>query len=98
MNMGYTRSKIIAPAARLGQIYVTTGADNALFTSGQSENEFLNRHMLGDWGDLAEEDRIVNGDGTGWCMSRYHTRKGEELWIITEYDHSVTTVLLPSEY
>jgi hypothetical protein len=89
---------IVRQAACLGRIYITPGADDALFASGQSENEFLNRHMAGDWGDLPEEDRAVNGDGSRWCMSRYHTLKGEELWIITEHDHSVTTVLLPSEY
>ena len=31
-------------------------------------------------------------------LSAYRTRKGVRIWIITEADRSVTTVLLPSEY
>jgi len=98
MSIGNTRLDIALQAARLGTIYITPGADDALMASGQSENEFLNRHMAGDWGCISEEDRTVNGDGSGWCMSRYRTRKGDELWIITEHDHSATTILLPGEY
>jgi len=31
-------------------------------------------------------------------MSAYQTRKGEDLWIITEADRSSTCLLLPCEY
>jgi|SRR5215831_7340447 len=89
---------LILQAAVLGRIYITVGADDALYAAHQSENEFLNRHMRGDWGDVCAEDKASNGDGSGYCMSVYRTRLGKRLWIITEYDHSVTTVLLPEEY
>ena len=31
-------------------------------------------------------------------FSSYATKNGQKLWIITEADRSVTTLLLPSEY
>jgi len=31
-------------------------------------------------------------------LSAYRTTAGERLWIITEADRSVTTLLLPDEY
>ena len=61
----------------------------------------LVRHMDGDWGDLVESDREQNDkavDNGGRLMSRYSTRSGTVFWIITEYDRSVTTILLPLEY
>lgn len=60
----------------------------------------LNRHALGDWGDVCEEDKklndlaVVQGDR---LLSSYDV-KGTKVWIITEADRSVTTFLLPEEY
>jgi hypothetical protein len=31
-------------------------------------------------------------------LSAYRTLKGEALWVITEADRSVTTLLVPEEY
>jgi hypothetical protein len=31
-------------------------------------------------------------------LSSYRTKAGDKLWIITESDRSVTTLLLPEEY
>jgi hypothetical protein len=82
-----------------GRILVTPRAAYALSVTGQRVEEFLQRHLQRDWGDeLSAEDRAVNGDGSGWCMSSYRTDDGDPLWIITEHDHSVTTVLLSEEY
>ena len=44
----------------LGQIVATPGALDALHEAGQSADEFLARHVTGDWGDLDEEDRSLN--------------------------------------
>ena len=50
----------------------------------------LNRH-IGDWGD---------GDDQGGAslFSVYRTSGGTQVWVITEKDHSYTTVLLPEDY
>jgi hypothetical protein len=59
----------------------------------------LARHSVGDWGDLAEEDRrenelsLVQGFR---LLSAYHLTTGVKIWVITESDRSATTILLPS--
>jgi hypothetical protein len=85
----------------LGQTCATPGALEALSDAGQDAAHFLLRHQSGDWGDLTEDDKRENEFSVGKYLrifSAYHTSKGEKLWIITEADRSVTTILLPSEY
>jgi|ERR1700677_870947 len=48
------------PLFDLGQLVATPGALAALEKSGQSPMDFLTRHVMGDWGDLCEEDRKEN--------------------------------------
>ena len=55
----------------------------------------------GDWGDVCEEDRKENEfslENHLRLFSVYHLGDGTKIWIITEADRSVTTILLPSEY
>lgn len=62
--------------------------------------ELLLRHAVGDWGDVCIEDKIANDEATHnglRVVSAYHLG-GEKVWIITEWDRSVTTVLFPHEY
>ena len=85
----------------LGQTVITPGAIEALEKSKQHPGDFLSRHLRGDWGELCEEDRAANQEALTEklrLMSVYRTTKQEKLWIITEADRSVTTLLLPSEY
>ena len=85
----------------LGQVVVTPGALQALEEAGQSPVDFLRRHVVGDWGELGEEDQAENELSVvrGFCiLSSYTLSTGEKLWIITEADRSATTLLLPSEY
>ena len=89
------------PAFELGQIVATPGALAALKKAGQQPGEFLTRHINRDWGDLDEEDRKENEHSLehGFrLLSAYKTNAGDRLWIITEADRSVTTLLLPEEY
>lgn len=61
----------------------------------------LTRHWLGDWGDLDAEDKARNDLGLiegSRLFSAYHSARGVKFWIITEWDRSATTVLLPEEY
>src|SRR4030095_3930025 len=85
----------------LGQTFITPGAQEAIQIAGQTEIEFLRRHMSGDWGDLSADDIAENefslAEGLR-LLSSYQTAKGQQLWIITEADRSATTILLPSEY
>ena len=88
-------------AFELGQIVATPGALAALKKSGQQPGEFLTRHVNRDWGDLDEDDRKENEYSLehGFrLLSAYKTNAGDRVWIITEADRSVTTLLLPEEY
>ena len=62
----------------------------------------LCRHITGDWGALDEEDMEANDNALehgGRLLSNYvHPETRERLWIITEHDRSVTTMMLPMEY
>jgi len=89
------------PAFELGQIVATPGALAALKKAGQQPGEFLTRHDNREWGDVSDEDRKENDYSLehGFrLLSAYRTHAGEKLWIITESDRSVTTLLLPEEY
>ncbi len=85
----------------LGHIFMTSGAEAALEEADQTPFEFFQRHVSGDWGDLDEHDRQLNEesvDGEGRLLSVYHTSRHAKLYVITEWDRSVSTILLPSEY
>ena len=85
----------------LGKVVATPGALEALEQSGDSASSFLIQHVLGDWGDLCEEDKTANEDALQEglrLLSSYRTNNGTKIWIITERDRSATTILLPSEY
>ena len=79
----------------------TPGALELLAEHGASPAVLLVRHQTGDWGEgLDDEDQQANEDALRWgtrLLSCY-LLEGERLWIITEADRSVTTLLLPDEY
>ena len=89
------------PLFGVGQLVATPGALAALEKTGQSPVEFLTRHVTGDWGELPVEDRTENflSVERGFrVLSSYRTLAGERIWVITEADRSLTTLLLPDEY
>jgi hypothetical protein len=82
----------------LGQIVITTNAAHRLDTV--TVNEALRRHAAGDWGDLTPQDIQSNEDALKHnhrLLSAYG-RGDRRFWIITEWDRSVTTILLPEDY
>ena len=102
--MNKSESKVIENQAQLfplGQIVATPGALEALESSRQTPAEFLTRHATGDWGDLSADDiaenefSIKNGFR---LLSSYLTASGQRLWVITEGQRDLTTLLLPDEY
>jgi hypothetical protein len=59
------------------------------------------RHMNMDHGSLGAEDQLANLQAVREdtrVFSAYELRDGTRIWIITEADRSVTTILLPEEY
>ncbi len=54
-----------------------------------------------DRGSLGAEDQLANlqaGREDTRVFSAYELRDGTRIWIMTEADRSVTTILLPEEY
>jgi hypothetical protein len=91
----------------LGQIVATPGALAACPHDLRMRS--LLRHSQGDWGCVDKEDAATNDEAVtdGFrILSAYPIDPskpskgfgGTTLWIITEADRSVTTLLLPSEY
>ncbi len=88
----------------LGQIAFTPGVLNLIQAEGldvdETLSEMLTRHSMGDWGEVGPEDWTENdraADNGDRVLSTY-TFATRKFWIITEWDRSVTTVLLPEEY
>ena len=89
------------PLFPAGQIVATPGALALLEQANQSPLEFLSRHLRGDWGDLCQDDKAENESSLKYgfrLMSSYQITETKKLWVITEGDRSVTTLLLPAEY
>ncbi|PRB81545.1 DUF6094 domain-containing protein [Pseudomonas sp. MYb185] len=86
-----------------GRLVMTRAVSDLVERGVLDPSLYLRRHIAGDWGELCDEDRQTNqqalrhGDR---LLSSYDLSIDEEprLWIITETDRSVTTLLLPSDY
>jgi hypothetical protein len=89
--------RLMQPRFPLGKVYATPGA----IALNVDLAAYLRRHHSGDWGDeLCDEDKQANEDALVhgmWLLSRYVT-PGGSIYIITEWDRSMTTILLPEEY
>jgi hypothetical protein len=84
-----------------GQIVSTRGALEMMQKHNCSAAALIQRHLSGDWGSVPVEDAQLNDDALqsgNRILSSYEITKGVRIWIITEWDRSVTTLLLPSEY
>jgi hypothetical protein len=84
----------------LGRVVATPGALNLLMDAGEDAFDYLARHATGDWGELCSFDRRQNEvalrDGNR-VLSSYPVGEGK-IWVITEANRSVTTILLPEDY
>ena len=89
------------PLFELGQVLGTPGALRALEEAEQHPLALLIRHVTGDWGDLCEEDIAENELSVERGLrvfSSYKLETDVKVWVITEWDRSATTILLPEEY
>jgi hypothetical protein len=95
------------PLFSLGQIVATPAALEALEEAGQTPNDFIARHVRGDWGDeLCADDKSLNEealkDGSR-LLSAYCLKTGKKIWLLTEAQNdngqrAATTILLPEEH
>jgi hypothetical protein len=91
----------------LGRLVITTNCERTILESHSHEDymkgiaEALRRHQEGDWGQLVPEDWQLNEEsvnGEGRILSAYEDIFKVKIWVITEWDRSATTVLLPEDY
>ncbi len=84
----------------LGWVVATPGALELLEEAGEDPLYYLDRHRYGDWGEVNAQDRRENERSLkyGWRVLSCYPIRDRCIWIITEADRSVTTILLPEEY
>jgi hypothetical protein len=84
----------------VGQIVATPGALETMKAHNIDGLELLRRHVTGDWGDLDDVDKQENelSIKNGFRILSAYGKGERKLWIITESDRSVTTILRPDEY
>ena len=90
----------------LGRVVVTRGIDERM----KDDSDFYvfvlctlyGRYAKCDWGDTCEEDKITDDtalqNGERILAIYIYPKTKEKIWIITEWDRSVTTILFPEEY
>jgi hypothetical protein len=83
-----------------GQIVATPAALQVLAQRGIEPGALLSRHLQGDWGEVDKQDGRANDEALkrGERLLSAYRLGDDKVWIITEWDRSVTTILLPSDY
>ena len=84
----------------LGKVLATPAAIAHLTSHDASPNDLLHRHLNGDWADICLDDKKLNDTAVrtdGRILSAYVVAS-EKFYVITERDHSYTTVMLAAEY
>ena len=83
----------------LGRIVITRDAIAEI--SWENILAAIRRHVHGDWSNVEAEDRQANDDALRCddrLLSSYESARQIEFWLLTEWDRTVTTILLPSDY
>lgn len=88
---------------QLGQTCITKGVNQLIENENISYDDvtsMIRKHVTGDFGELCEEDKEINlqaiKDGDR-ILSKYKIKENS-FYVITEWNRSVTTVLLCDEY
>jgi hypothetical protein len=96
---------VISTLFQLGQVCATHDLIYEITEAGYDEEttvlDLLMRHASGDWGDLDKFDKLTNDaavlSGHDRILSRYAV--GEtDVYVITEWDRSVTTIMRVQDY
>jgi len=87
----------------LGRLVWTRGVNDRVAVDASFSKfvmDSLKRHTNCDWGDLSAEDKRENDFSVdnGLRLLSSYQRDDWKIWIITEADRSVTTILFPEEY
>lgn len=89
------------PLFSLGQTDATDRVLAALSEAEQTLDEFLQRHQMGDWGIVDEEeseDNDLSVQEGARILSAYTLKTDVEIWVMTESDRGLTKIALPFEF
>lgn len=90
------------PRFNPSRVVMTSGVASLIEQGQFNPSPYLLRHLAADWGDLSDNDRRQNDDalksGEDRLFSAYEVGPNLKVWVITEWDRSVTTMLLPCQY
>lgn len=87
----------------LGQLVATRGVADKAYEDPEFAKFIgvsMARYQNCDWGEMDLEDKELNDSslsGGGRIFAAYEN-DAYRIWIITEWDRSVTTILFPEEY
>ena len=91
-----------------GHVVATPAALALIQEHGASVSELLHRHLTGDWLEMCKADRDANWaavlEGETRVFSSFniaakgHANTPVNIWIFTERDRSVSTILRPGDY
>ena len=84
----------------MGRVVITPGAAAGLSLVDRHPVQLLARHVAGEWGNLPEHDVRENKISLeqGYRLFSAYDIYDARFYVITEWDRSVTTILLPEEY
>lgn len=80
----------------LGTVVATPAALKACRAGKVDAKALVQRHHDCDWGAADAEANEAGLDGSDVLISIFNVA-GVPVWVLTEADRSVTTILLPSE-
>jgi hypothetical protein len=90
----------------LGDVYITTGAQQTLQEFNVLPETLLSHHVIGQWSSMLQEDKKANLDAIEQgerVLSTHRLHKADDyddmviVRVMTEWDRSCTTILLPKE-
>lgn len=93
------------PLFELGVVVVTPAALKVIKESGDELDDYLGRHVRGDWGSVFAQEQRRNDeaiDSGERISSEFRAGNGIKIWVVTDAADSSgrrsrTTILLPSE-
>ena len=88
-----------------GEIVLTRGINDRVCEDAKFSKAVIGallRYSKKDWGELCEEDKLLNDmaveNGEDRIVAKYLIEDSEAIYIITEADRSCTTILFTSKY
>lgn len=105
--IGRIQADVRPPLFELGSVVCTQGVHALIECGDVNPKSLIRRHERGDWGVSSDgylNDRAINEGSRIFSVYPIDPEQpcnghcANTIWVITEADRSVTTLLLPSEY